>query len=274
MFDHARRPRNQISSGLAIVELIYHATVRSIRAQHGNAFAALLINIMQAVLFVTAFYLMFVLIGVKSAGLRGDFILYILTGVFLFMTHTKSLGSVAGAEGPASPMMQHAPMTTVISIASSALSTLYIQVLSLSAILFIYHMTWKPLEIHDPIGAFAMLLLAWFTGCALGMIMLALKPWLPNATRFMVMAYQRANMIASGKMFVANTLPGFMLAMFDWNPLFHTIDQARGHTFLNYVPRNTSWEYAFYVGLTCLVIGLMGEFYTRKYSSASWSARL
>jgi ABC-type polysaccharide/polyol phosphate export permease len=39
---------------------------------------------------------------------------------------------------------------------------------------------------------------------------------------------QRANMIASGKMFVANALPGFMLAMFGWNPLFHCIDQARG----------------------------------------------
>lgn len=41
-------------------------------------------------------------------------------------------------------------------------------------------------------------------------------------------------MIASGKMFVANTLPNFMLAMFDWNPLLYTIDQARGFAFINY----------------------------------------
>ena len=27
-----------------------------------------------------------------------------------------------------------------------------------------------------------------------------------------------------------------MLTIFDWNPLFHTIDQARGFTFINYNP--------------------------------------
>jgi ABC-type polysaccharide/polyol phosphate export permease len=42
------------------------------------------------------------------------------------------------------------------------------------------------------------------------------------------MVYQRANMIASGKMFIVNTRPPFMLTMFDWNPLFHCIDKARG----------------------------------------------
>jgi ABC-type polysaccharide/polyol phosphate export permease len=50
-------------------------------------------------------------------------------------------------------------------------------------------------------------------------------------------------MIASGKMFVANTLPPAMLAMFDWNPLFHIIDQCRGFVFNNYFPRNSNWEY-------------------------------
>ena len=86
--------------------------------------------------------------------------------------------------------------------------------------------------------------------------------------------YQRANMIASGKMFVVNTLPSFMLSMFDWNPLFHTIDQARGFTFINYNPRYTSTEYPLYVGLVLLMIGLLGEYYTRHRASLSWSARL
>jgi ABC-type polysaccharide/polyol phosphate export permease len=80
-------------------------------------------------------------------------------------------------------------------------------------------------------------------------------------------------MIASGKMFVANQLPSTMIAMFDWNPLFHTIDQARGFAFINYVPRYTDWDYVMYLSLTLLMVGLMGEFYTRKHASASWSAR-
>ena len=81
-------------------------------------------------------------------------------------------------------------------------------------------------------------------------------------------------MIASGKMFVANTLPPSILVMFDWNPLFHTIDQARGYTFINYFPNNSSASYPFYVALACLMLGLMGEFYTRKHASVSWTAKL
>ena len=81
--------------------------------------------------------------------------------------------------------------------------------------------------------AFFMLMLAWFIGAALDLVLLAIKPWFPTAVGIFSTIYQPANMIASGKMFVANTLPGFMLAMFDWNPLFHTIDQARGYAFLN-----------------------------------------
>ena len=79
-------------------------------------------------------------------------------------------------------------------------------------------------------------------------------------------------MIASGKMFVANTMPTFLLSMFDWNPLFHIIDQTRGFVFINYVPRNSNLEYPFYFTLAMLMIGLMAEFVTRNSVSLSWSA--
>jgi len=80
-------------------------------------------------------------------------------------------------------------------------------------------------------------------------------------------------MIASGKMFVANTLPGLMLAMFDWNPLFHTIDQARGFAFINYNPHNSSIIYPINIGIALMALGLIGEYYTRKRASSSWGAK-
>ncbi|WP_372886463.1 ABC transporter permease, partial [Shimia sp.] len=107
----------------------------------------------------------------------------------------------------------------------------------------------------------------------IGMVLLALKPWFPGFVGILTTVYQRANMIASGKMFVANTLPTFMLNMFDWNPLFHSIDQSRGFAFINYAPRNTSIEYPLLFGVVFLMLGLMGEFYTRRRASLSWSAR-
>ena len=79
-------------------------------------------------------------------------------------------------------------------------------------------------------------------------------------------------MVTSGKMFVANAMPGFMLAMFDWNPLFHCIDQARGFVFVNYNPHHSSVTYPLFLSLALIMIGLMGEFYTRRHASASWGA--
>ena len=269
-------PRTRLASAVYIAELIYHNSVRAVRKTHGNAFMAIFMNMLQTLIFVLTFYVMFTVLGLRGQILRGDFMVYIMTGIFLYMTHSKTLGAVVGSEGPASPMMQHAPMNTAIAIASAMLSTLYIQVLSLIAILFVYDVAFNPFvmsEIHDPIGCLMMLLLSWFSGAAIGMVFLALKPGFPTPVNIASTIYQRANMIASGKMFVANTLPPYMLVMFDWNPLFHTIDQARGYAFVNYNPRNSDWEYTMYLGIVLIMIGLMGEFYTRKHASASWSAR-
>ena len=273
MFQSSRKPKSGIGSALAIAELVYHSVVRNVRKQHNNAFIAIAMNMLQTVMFVLAFYVMFSILGMRGSAVRGDFLIYLMSGIFLYLTHVKALGAVAGSEGPASPMMQHAPMNTIIAIASAAVGSLYIQVLSLSVILFIYHVAITPITIDQPFAAFGMMLTAWFTGWALGLVMLAIKPWFPSFVTIFSTVYQRANMIASGKMFLANSLPGYMLAMFDWNPLFHSIDQARGFAFINYNPRYTSWEYPLWVGLVLLMIGLMGEFYTRRHASISWNAR-
>lgn len=258
---------------MTMAELIFHAVVRSVRQGHSNAFIALGKNMLQIVVFVGMFYAMFSIMGLRRMAIRGDFLLYIMSGIFLFMVHIKAVGAVAGAEGANSPMMKHAPMNTIVALVASAVGSLYTQLLTLSLVLFGYHVAFKPLEIEDPGGAFGMVMLAWFTGCAVGLVFYSIKPWFPTAVGIMTTVYQRANMIASGKMFVANSLPASMLAIFDWNPLFHTIDQCRGYVFRNYFPHNSDWHYAMWVGIVLIMIGLMGEFYTRRHVSASWFAR-
>lgn len=269
--------RNQdswIAAAFTVVELTYHSAVRSVRNAHGNAIIGLLLNILQTLLLVAVFYAMFLFSGFGGQGIRGDFMLYLMTGVFLFMGHVKVLGAVAAAEGPTSQMMKHAPMNTIIAIGAAALGELYIQILSMIVVLFLYHAAWQPLVIHDPLGAILMFLLAWFSGVALGMVFLAAKPWAPKTVAMLVQIYSRVNMFASGKMFVANSLPGFVLPYFDWNPLFHIIDQARGFAFLNYNPHYTNVIYPASITFLCLLIGLMAEFYTRRRASLSWGAKV
>jgi len=262
-----------IGSAANLAELIYHATVRELRKTHGNALIGLISNIIQSMLFVAVFYLMFTLLGLRGSAIRGDFLLYIMTGIFLFMSHTKAMAAVVGSESPMSAMMQHAPMNTVVAITSAALASLYIQVLSMFVILTLYYTISTPFVIDRPVGAMAMLLLAWLSGVAVGLVFLAIKPWFPGFIAIATTVYARANMIASGKMVLANTLPPKMLAMFSWNPLFHAIDQTRGFVFINYNPNNSSLTYTLYVSLALIMVGLMGEFYTRHNASQSWNAR-
>ncbi|KEP68689.1 ABC transporter permease [Thioclava sp. BHET1] len=269
----AERSNSTLGSTFSLLELIYHATVRQLRKSHGNALVGLILNMFQTMLLVLTFYIMFSVLGMRGNAIRGDFLLYIMSGIFLFMTHTKAMAAVFGAEGPTSQMMKHAPMTTAVAIAAAALSSLYIQLLSMFVVLFVYHTAFTQFVIYDWVGALAMVFLSWFTGCAIGLVLFAAKPWAPDIIGVVQQVYSRANMIASGKMFLANNLPHKMLVLFNWNPLFHTIDQARGYTFINYTPHFSNWHYPLYVGLALVMIGLMGEFYTRQYASISWGAR-
>jgi ABC-type polysaccharide/polyol phosphate export permease len=272
MFEPRSDP-NRLAGAVSFIELVYHNTVRGVRRTHSNAVMAIFVTILQMIIFVGAFYLLFMVIGMRSAAIRGDFLLYIMTGVFLYMAHTRTVTAVAKSEGPSSAIMKHAPMTTAIAILAAALGALYTQLLAMGLILTVYHLWLGPISIHDPASALGMVVLAWFSGLAVGLCFLAIKPWAPTFASMGTQVYTRANMIASGKMFVANQMPGYMLMFFDWNPLFHTIDQARGFTFINYFPHNSSLTYPIWVTLALLMLGLMGEFYTRKHASLSWSAR-
>ena len=273
MFRHKPHERSWLGLGFETLELIYHVAVRKLRKTHNNAVLGLVMSIVQSLLMLLIMYFMMSLFGMRRIAVRGDFMLYVMSGVFMFMTHIKAIGAVSSADGPTSQMMMHAPMNPIISIMGSALGSLYQQTLSAAVILFVYHAIWNPITIDQPVGMVGMLLVAWFCGIGIGMIFMAATPWQPETVSIIRTVYQRANIVASGKMLLANNTRPDLRALFDWNPLFHVIDQARGFIFLNYTPRYTSIEYAIGFGMACLMIGLMAEFFTRQYASASWSAR-
>ncbi|MCV2873822.1 ABC transporter permease [Defluviimonas sp. WL0050] len=264
--------KSGFNSALLVLELIYHSTVQSVRRSHRHAMVGLIMNIFQTVLLIAVFYVMFNFLGMRGNAIRGDFVVYLMSGIFLFMANTKAMGAVLSADGPTSAMMLHAPMNTAVAICSSALASLYIQVLSVTVILGVYHIAFGPIQIDDPVSCLGILLLSWLNGVAVGMVVMAMRPWWPDFVKLARTLYMRVNMFASGKMFVANTLSYAMLKMFDWNPLFHIIDQARGYAFINYYPQKTSLTYPLYITLALLILGLMGEFYTRRNASLSWTA--
>ena len=257
MFAKPRHTRSGLSGTLAFLEQVYFGTVRGMRKSSGrNAVLGLIGSMMQTVIFIMAFYFMFQLMGVRSSPIKGDYMLYIISGIAMFMTHNTVVQAVAGAEGPTSGMMQHAPMNTMIAVCSAALQSLYQQTITIGTIQLIYHLAFNPVDIFKPIGLAGVFLLSWFTGVAIGMVFLALTPWHPPLVKILLMVYRRVN----------------MLAMFDWNPLFHCVDQARGVMFTNYSPIHSNLSYPLKVALVAIIIGLMLELFTRKRASKSWGA--
>lgn len=269
-----RAPARQSSvTGIAgLLTLVFHAAVRNIRKSNHNAILGLVVNILQSVILVAILYTMFTVLGLRGSAVRGDFMVYTMTGIFMYMTHTKTLSAVAKSDGPTSSMMKHAPMNTIVAIAAAALATLYQQILSIAVILFFYHVIFAPVTIDQPVGALMMMLLAWASGIGIGVLFKSATPWAPEFFAIFLLIYTRANMIASGKMFLANAMPTSKLAWFDWNPLFHVIDQIRGFVFLNYNPHYSNITYPVVATLVLILLGLMLENFTKRYASISWSA--
>jgi len=273
MFETTQRKTSTSALAMNTLAVAFYVGVRKVRQSHANAVVAVVLSVFQGAVFVLAFFFMFSLLGTRGSAIRGDFLLYLLSGIFLYLTHIRGVMAIMGSESSTSALMQHAPMNTLVAILSSGLSSLYLQMTSVLIILLAMHTLLNPVEIYYWPGALFMFILSWFSGCVMGLIMASLKPWIPDLIAMIQMVYIRANMIFSGKMFVANAMPNFLLPFFIWNPLFHIIDQTRGFVFVNYFPHKTNWEYPFYFSIVMLVIGFMGEFYTRKHASASWNAK-
>ena len=266
-----RQNRNMVEAGLSQLMLIYHQTVFNLRRTHANAIVGLAMTILQSVMMVGAFMALFMFMGVRSSPVRGDFLVFMMTGIFLYMTHIQTISAVANSGRQAKTMALHQPMTSTVAITAGALAVLYRQTLASLVILAGYYV-YQPFTVENAVGCIAMFLMAWGTGAAIGLVLLAVRPWAPETTTIAMTTYQRANMVFSGKMFLANSMPGFMMPMFAWNPLFHIIDQARGFAFVNYTPMRTSLTYPLYAMLVITVLGMVLEFVTRKSESASWSA--
>ncbi len=260
-------------ASMSFMELLFHSIVRSARKSSGNATLGLGIEILQSLIMLAIFFVLFTVLGMRSFAIRGDFVIYLLTGIFLFLTHNKAVKSAMGAASPLGGLTLHTPISSLLNIMSSVLSGLYMQLLAFSIILLVVHILRGGLEFYNPVGIIFPFFMAWASGVAIGLMFGVLTPFAPKFIPMIAMMYRRANMITSGKIIPANYMTATMVSWFDWNPLFHSIDQARGAAFVNYFPRHTNMEYPVYLSLTFVMVAMMIEFWLRKNMSQSWGKR-
>jgi ABC-type polysaccharide/polyol phosphate export permease len=258
---------------LTFFEVLYHTIVRNVRNESGGAALGIALTIFRSVMMVAIFVAIFQFMGMGGVKIRGDVVLFMYTGVSLFLLHNSAITRTMSAGNPLLPILRHTSMTTVLNILAANCALLYTHVISSAAILAYVHLWRDALDIAEPEGLIAPYLLAWGSGIAIGMILLAIKPFLPRVAEFASLIYRRLNMVSSGKFVVANMLPATFTVFFTWNPLFHCIDQLRGAVFVNYFPHKTGLGYPLAFVGAAMVIGMMAEFWLRRNLSASTQKR-
>ena len=248
---------------LEFFRLLYVFTAHNARGTQRNALVAILLRIVVMASLGAAFFVIMSVTGIRNMGGRTDQIWLLLTGLFLFFIHIGTFKTAMTGLDPNSGMNVHPPVTPLLELFSSALGQLYINIIAIGVIGLAIHVLFIELEVDNLRGVFVAVFWTWLSGVAIGTVFSGLSAFIPVFQTIGQVLMRRANMIFSGKMFAANTLPPAVIPFFIWNPLFHTIDQCRGAVFRNYVPRYTSIEYPMWFTFVAFVIALL-LFHARK----------
>ena len=80
MFRPQLRTSSKLRSGFEMFELIFHVAIRNLRKSHGNAVLGLIMSMVQAIMMVLIMYVIMQILGVRRAAIRGDFMLYVMSG--------------------------------------------------------------------------------------------------------------------------------------------------------------------------------------------------
>ncbi|MEY8801968.1 ABC transporter permease [Leisingera sp. XS_AS12] len=233
---------------------LHNATAAEVARGHDHLLLSIAANVAQTLILVGVFYLFSILTGFGTAMVRGDLLIYLITGVCMFNLHIRAMGAVlSGGRIGAQNDAAHP------GLAASALACLYVQAYSIAIVAGAYHVFIKSFSIDDAAGLAIAFILCWLSGVGAGLIFLSAKGVFPRLSALAAQAYSRFNMIGSGQMFVANMLPAHVLVYFKWNPLFHLIDQARGFAFLNYSPWFSNMWYPAAATGVLLVVGLLAR---------------
>lgn len=251
---------------VAFITLVYSLVVRDLRTEHKNAALGILISVAQPIVAGLVFYVFITMMGGGLSKIRGDNLTFIVMGFVVFFMHIRTVGAVAGALRE--DMLNHQRLSPFLLVSVKAISSGYKIILALIIMIALNYLLRDVYEMQNLLHFMGVIFWCWIGGIAIGILFLA-------AIRYFTWGgllhttYTRIMFFTSGKFFIANTLPGFIRPLMDWNPLFHLLDQSRDAAFVNYTARTTSMEYPIVVYLVILVLAMLIEHYVRTNYSQS-----
>lgn len=250
----------------AFMELVYSLVVRELRSEHKNAALGILLNIGPMMVMGLVFYFIITMLGGGMAKIRGDHMTFILIGFAVFFGHIQTVTAVSGSVNAG--MLNHKRMSLFLMICVKSLSVLYKNIMSFGTLLAMNLLLRDVWHMENPRLFILAFVWSWVGGVAVGVLILAAQRYFSWGSMLKTV-YTRVMFFTSGKLFVANTLPGIIRPYMDWNPLYHLLDQARSAAFLNYTAHTTSMAYPITVICVLVVMAALIENYVRVNFSAS-----
>lgn len=248
------QPRHLIAAICDSLDIITQAAVRDVVRSGPGLTRALAQSVLQSILLVGSFFVMSGALGLSGPAIRGDLLIYLMTGVFLFNLHARTVMAVLASEGSTAEVRMYRASPILMTL-GSALGALYVQVITALLLFFAYHVFWKAIDIRPLLNGLPLLVILWMGSIGTGQVLLAVKKIAPRMAMSLAQAWTRVAMLTSGSMFVANALPAKILPMVSWNPLFHLIDQMRGAVFVNYSSHISSAAYPAIASVCAIIAG-------------------
>ena len=234
--------------------LIWALTVRSLREASGGAMLGVMKGVMMAAAFCIAFYILMNFFGLAGLTVRGDMMVFILIGVGYFFMMKFTMMAAMQAMQRSWGMAQHPHLSPVIFVYADCLGILYNWTIAIMVIFLANGLIKGEFSIQEPIMFFPTFFLCWLIGVGVGMVigfMLFYFSWFIMVKRILF----KLMFFTSGKFTNANLIPGDLLPVFLWNPLFHLIDQMRDAAFVNYTAHHTNMIYPAIVSFLFIWIG-------------------
>ena len=235
--------------------LIWALVVRNLREASGGAAIGFLKGVGMALAFCMIFYVIMKFFGLGGLTVRGDMMVFILIGVGFFFAMKFTMMASMKAMQSSWQMAAHPHLSPILFVYADSLATFYNWFLAIVVIFIGNSLVTGHIELETPILFFPIFFLTWLTGVGVGMILGFLLFYFPWAMLLKRVLF-KLMFFTSGKFTNANVLPGEMLAIMKWNPLFHLIDQMRDAAFVNYTAHHTNMIYP---TLFCFVLLFIGH---------------
>ncbi len=177
-------PRNRTSilvGAFNFIDLLFYCIVREVRSDSGgHPVLGIVMAVAKTLSMIMVFYIAFDIAGIRASPIRGDSMLYLLSGFLLFFLHNSGVSKVVGSNSFVGPLQQHAPMKPILAIAAATLATLYLHILAVLIVLLGLYLFRGSVKIHDPAGLLLPFFLAWASGVVIGLVLMSMKPFAPK----------------------------------------------------------------------------------------------